>query len=256
MTRLTVFIFLFPLTVFGQKFMIQNGDTLPFKKTVKIYEDTIHLDHKTIFPGDTGYLIPCQTFEKVDGQIINRKTADCRPTGFWVIKSEDGLIKKGNFNENGKKTGTWKTYDQNGQLINEIEYASIANDTYILKEINYKDGQAEIVSKKTWFASFYLKNLLLIVITLGLAFFSRPFINSPIYNRINGTDYSPIYLHFGPVVSKNFGHSLQCTFTFWWNIKKLHEKNKTLGRINNVLSVIAVGGFLSLIIGLAISGEL
>jgi hypothetical protein len=247
---------MFPLTVLGQKFMIKNGDTLPYKETVRIYEDTIHLDHKTIFPGDTGYLVPCQTFEKVNGQIINMKTANCLPTGLWVIKSDDGFIKKGKYNENGKKTGTWYTYNRNGQIVKEIEYVSVVDDTYILKEINYKDGQAEIVSEKTWFASFYFKNLFLIAIILGLAFFSRPFINSPIYNRINGTDYSPIYFHFGPIVSKNFGHSLQCTFTFWWNVKKLNEKDKTLGRINNVLSVIAVGGFLILIIGLAISGEL
>lgn len=202
------------------------------------------------------YSAPCQTFEKLNGQIINLKTADCRSTGFWIIEDDDGLTKKGNYNENGKKTGTWKTYDQNGQLINEIEYASIANDTHILKEINYKNGRAEIVSEKTWFASFYLRNVLSVAIILGRAFFIRPFINSPIYNRINGTDYSPIYFHFGPIVSNNFGHSLQCIFTFWWRTNKLHEKDKTLGWINKVLSVIAVGGLLCLLVGFAISGEL
>src|SRR5699024_2938033 len=160
-----------------------------------------------------------------------------------------GLTKEGNYNENARKTGTWKTYDQNGQLVKETEYASVADDTYTLREIHYKDGQAEIVSEKTWFASFYLKNVLFISIVLGIAFFSRLFINSPIYNRKNGTDYSPIYFHLGPSVSSNFGHSIQCTFTFWWNIKKLNEKDKSLGLLNNILSIIAVGGFLGLIIG-------
>jgi len=247
---------MFPIVCLGQKFMIQNGDTLPYTQTMEIHDDTLYLGNNTIYPGDTTYSAPCQTFEKLNGQIINLKTADCRPTGFWIIKSEDGLTKKGNYNANGKKEGIWKTYDQNNQLMKEVEYASVANDSYILREIQYVNGQAKVISEKTWFASFYLKNVLLIAIVLGLAFFSRPFINSPIYNRINETDYSPIYFHLGPIVSNNFGHSLQCTFTFWWNIKKLHEKDKTLGRINNVLSVIAIGGFLGLIVGLTISGEL
>ena len=253
MTRLTVFIFLFPLTVFGQKFMIENGDTLPFKKTVKIYQDTIHLEHKTIFPGDTGYLIPCQTFEKVDGQIINMKTADCRPTGFWVIESDDGLIKKGNYNEKGKKTGTWKTYDQNGQLKEEIEYASVANDTYILKEINYKDGQAEIVSEKTWFASFYLRNVLLIAVVIMGAFFSRVPLNMTTARRQYGQ--KPVFwFPFVTSFDKAMRYMIGTMFTFWWT--NLKPENKSLGRLSNFLSIIALGGFFGLLIGLGISGEL
>ncbi|MGV6861226.1 MAG: hypothetical protein ACWA41_05615 [Putridiphycobacter sp.] len=256
MTRLLIIILMFPISVLGQKFMIKNGDTLPYKETVNIYEDTIQLDQKTIFPGDTAFLIPCHTFEKVDGQIVNIKTADCSPKGFWIIESDNGFIVKGNYNKNEKKVGTWKTYNQKGLLINEIEYVSVVNDTYVLREVNYKDGKAEIVMEKSWFVSFYLKNVVFISIFLGLAFFSRFFFNCPIYNRINKTNNSPFYTLFRPTKNTNFGHNLSCTFTFWWNIKKLHEQDKSFGRINNVLSIIAIGGFLIIIIGLTITGEL
>ena len=236
--------------------MIKNGDTLIYEQTMEIHKDTMYFGNNTIYPGDTTYSFPCYTFEKRDGQIINQRTPNCLPVGFWIIEHENGTISKGNYTSNGKLTGIWKTYDKGGQLIKEIEYTSIGNDTYTLKEIHYKDGQATIVSKKTWFASFYLQHLLLISIILGVIFFSRVFINSPIYNRKNGTNYSPIYFHFGPIVSKNFEHSLMCTFTFWWSVGKLKEESRSLARVSNILSIIALGLFFGLIIGLGLSGEL
>lgn len=242
-----------PLTCLGQKFMVENGDTLPYKETMNIHDDTLYFGNKTIYPGDTTYSAPCQTFEKRNGQVINMKTADCRPTGFWIIESDEGLIKKGNYNENGKKTGTWKTYDQNGQLVNEVEYASVANDTYILREVNYKNGQVEIVSEKTWFASFYLKNVLLVAIIILGAFFIRVPINMTIVRRQYGQ--KPVFwFPFVTSFDKAMRYMIGTMFTFWWT--NLKPENKSLGRLSNFLSIIALGGFFGLIIGLGISGEL
>ena len=43
--------------LFGQKFMIQNNDTIPFKLEKEVRE------------GDTIYLGACQTFEIIKGEI-------------------------------------------------------------------------------------------------------------------------------------------------------------------------------------------
>ena len=130
------------------------------------------------------------------------------------------------------------------------------SETYVLREIQYKDGEAIIISEKTWFARFYHKNVLVIVLTLGFMFLSRIFINSPIYNRQNGTRYSPVYFFIGPHFSNNYEHSIRCTFTFWWSIKKLKEENILLAKLSNFLSIVALGMFFAIIIGLAASGEI
>ena len=87
-----------------------------------------------------------------------------------------------------------------------------------------------------------------------LAFFVRVFINSWIYNNENGTDYSVIYFYAPGYVSENFAHSLKCTFTFWFFQYK--PQNKRLVVISHILSLIAIGAFLIILIGLAASGDL
>ncbi|MCO5280543.1 MAG: hypothetical protein M9931_05730 [Chitinophagales bacterium] len=126
-------------------------------------------------------------------------------------------------------------------------------DTYKVKEIDYTSGQPVTIIDKP-FLAFYIKNLVAIMVILFVTFFGRVFINSSIYNSENGTDFSPIYFHFGPLVTKNFGHSLLCTFTFWFSNYK--PENKRLVIISNTMSVIALTIFFGIIIGLAVTGEI
>lgn len=235
MKALILFLFLLPLSCFGQRFVMQEGDT-------------------AIYPDGPNY--PCNSFKKRDGRIINRYTEDCKRVGFWINEEEDGSSSEGHYNSSGKLTGVWKTYNNKRQLIREVEYASILDDTYTLKETVYKDGQPKVLSELPWFTAFYLKNLLPIVLVLGIAFFVRPFLNSPIHNQKNGTNFSPIYGFIGPSAAKSHTHSMLCTFTFWWNIKNLSAEHKTVGLLNNLFSIIALGGFLVLVIGLVLSGSL
>ncbi len=240
---LIILLIINPLLGFSQKFMIEKGDTVPYKLEMHISGT------------DTSYYDSCNTFIIKNNEIIN-KEVNCVRRGYWEVENDNGTISKGNYNSKGSKIGIWKTYEINGQLKEEIEYASIGNDLYVLKDVQYKNGQEIIIKEKTWIAKFYLKHLLIICIILGISFFSRVFFNSTIYNRKNGTSYSPIYFFIGTKTSDNFGHSIACTFTFWWNVKKLREENKQLAIASNVLSIIALGLFFGIIIGLGFSGEL
>jgi len=85
-------------------------------------------------------------------------------------------------------------------------------------------------------------------------FFARVFINSRIYNIENGTNQSPIYFYAPGYISNNFYHSLLCTFTLWFFRYK--PENRRLAMISHWLSVLSVGSFLAILIGLGIGGEL
>lgn len=205
--------------------------------------------------GDTMYFGSCNTIVKKGDVFINGQI-ECVRNGYWEIEHEDSSVSKGNYITGGKKDGVWKTYDKEGELIKEIEYGSVGFDTYIFKEIHYENGQATIISQKTWFTVFYLKNVLLIALVLGIAFFIRVVINSTLHNQKNGTNYSPIYFFAGPFKTENFQHSIASTFTFWWNVKQFDSTNKRRAWVSNVLSIFVVGSFFTILIGLGLSGEL
>jgi hypothetical protein len=220
--------------------MIKGNDTLPFKEELEIHD------------GDTSYLSACWTFEIKSGQIINQRDKNCLPQGLWIMEDSIGNIRAGEYKD-GSPTGVWKQFDKFGKLLKEKETVSIGRDTYTLKEIDYSSGKALTIIDKP-FLAFYLKNLFVIVTILFLAFFSRIFINSKIYNIENGTNYSPIYFFAPGYVSKNFEHSLICTFSFWFSKYKPENRQRVL--ISNTLSIVALGLFFGIIIGLAITGEI
>jgi hypothetical protein len=240
-------------TAFGQKFMIQGNDTLLYKDKMRILTDTEYYGDKTYYPGDTLYEGSCNTFERVNGQIINQSKG-CLRQGLWIITDSLGNYWTGNYHNN-HEAGIWKRFDKSGKLLKETEEVSFAKDTYKVKEIDYSSGKPVIVVDRK-FLAFYIKNLVAIMIIFFVTFFARPFINSSIYNRENGTDLSLFY--FGLPFTKRFweyaGHGMLCMFTFWFfNFK---PENRRLVRISNALSGISLGIFFGIIIGLAINGEL
>lgn len=220
--------------------MIKNTDTLPYKLETEIRD------------GDTIYLGTCWSFEKVNGQIINQTDDKCLRQGLWTIRDSVSNFWTGIYQDNNE-IGVWKQFDRNKKLLKEMEKVSIGTDTYKVKEIDYASGQPVTIVDKP-FLSFYIKNLVAIMVTLFVAFFVRVFINSSIYNSENGTDFSPIYFRFGPLFTKNFGHSLVCTFTFWFSNYK--PENKRLVLISNTMSLIAITIFFGIIIGLLVTGEI
>jgi hypothetical protein len=217
--------------------MIKGKDTLLYKETMEIKEN-----------GDTVYLGACWTFEKLNGQIITQSDDHFLRQGLWKITDSIGNYSTGNYRDN-HEVDIWKYFDRTGKLIKETEEVSFGKDTYKVKEIDYSSGKPVTIIDKS-FLSFYINNLVAILVIFFGTFFGRIFINSSIYNLENGTDFSPIYFHFGPLVSKNFGHSLLCTFTFWFSNYK--PENRQLVIISNIMSVIALAIFFGLIFGLAI----
>lgn len=220
--------------------MIKDNDTLPYKLEMEIRD------------GDTMYLGACRTFEKINGQIVNQSDEHCLRQGLWTITDSLGNYWTGNYHNNNE-VGFWKRFDKSGKLLTETEEVSFGKDTYNVKEIDYTSGQPVTLTDKL-FLSFYIKNLVAIMVIFFMTFFGRVFINSNIYNIENETDLSPIYFHFGPLVTKNFGHSLLCTFTFWFSNYK--PENRRLVIISNTMSVIALTIFFGIIIGLAVTGEI
>jgi len=220
---------------FGQKFVIQENDTLLYKL-------------KRI---PTGYEGSCNTFEIVNGQIINREV-ECLRQGLWIITDSLGNYWTGNYHNNHEE-GIWKRLDKSGKLLKETEEASFGKDTYKVKEIDYSSGKPVTVVDRN-FLAFYIKNLIAIMIIFFGTFFGRVFINSRIYNIENGTNFSTVYFFIGPFVTKDFGHSLLSTFTFWFSNYK--PENRPLVIISNTMSAIALSIFFGIIIGLAVNGEL
>ncbi len=228
---------------FGQKFMVKDNDTLPYQDTMEVCEN-----------GDTVYLDACRTFEKLNGQIVNQSDDRCLRQGLWRITDSLGNYWSGNYHNNNE-VGIWKRFDKSGKLLKEIEEVSFGKDTYKVKEIDYTSGQPVTLIDKP-FLSFYIKNLIAIMVIIFGTFFTRPFINSTIYNRENGTNLSLLY--FGLPFTKKYweyaSHSLMCVFTLWFFNYK--PENRRLVLISNTLSVIALTIFFGIIIGLAITGEI
>jgi len=151
--------------------------------------------------------------------------------------------------------GVWKQFGKSGKLLKEMEEVYFGKDAYKVKEIDYTSGQTVTIIDKP-FLKFHIKNLVVIMFILFGTFFTRPFINSIIYNRENGTDLSPLY--FGLPFTKKYweyaSHSLLCVFTLWFfNFK---PENRRLVILSNTLSAIAMTIFFGIIIGLAETGEI
>jgi hypothetical protein len=220
--------------------MIKDNDTLPYKLEMEIRD------------GDTTYLGACRTFEKINEQIVNQSDDQCLRQGLWTITDNLGNYWTGNYHDNNE-VGIWKRFDKSGKLLTETEKVSFGKDTYKVKEIDYSSGQPVTIIDKP-FLAFYIKNLVAIIVILFGTFFTRPFINSTIYNRENGTNLSPLY--FGLPFTKRYwahaSHSLMCVFTLWFFNYK--PENRRLVILSNTLSAIALTIFFGIIIGLAVTG--
>lgn len=214
--------------------MIKNNDTLPYKLEMEIRD------------GDTTYLSACRTFEKVNGQIVNQSDDHCLRQGLWTITDSFGNYWTGNYHDNNE-VGIWKRFDKIGKLLKETEEVSFGKDAYKIKEIDYSSGRPVTIIDKP-FLSFYIKNLVAIMVIFFATFFTRPFINSTIYNRENGTNLSPLY--FGLPFTKKYwkyaSHSLMCVFTLWFVNYK--PENRRLVLISNALSAIALTIFFGILI--------
>lgn len=226
-----IVLLLFPFIGLSQKFMIKDNDTLPYSEEMRVDGN------------DTTYAVSCNTFIIRDKKIINRQI-NCVSVGYWEFEKGSNTLLKGFYNNNGGREGLWRTYDGKGKLLRETEYASVGRDTYILKETEYINGKAKVIVNKSWFAKFYLKNVLTISLIILISFFLRIPINFLILKKRYGQ------LRFGNALKYN----VMTTFTFWWNGS--NAENRKLKTISNVLSIIALGSFFGVLIGLAISGEL
>ncbi len=175
-----------------------------------------------------------------------------------TVRHESGEIWVNDKPSRGFLVNGWTRYDHDsaGNLLRKIEFATMGRDTYTLRKTELVDGQEEVVYTKTWIARMFYAYTSWFMVILFAAFFSRVFVNSAIINRENGTNRSPIYWHIGPLVSKNYGHSLSSTFTFWWTVDRLKPGNRRAARIANALSVIALSLFFGSIIAMAEAGEL
>jgi hypothetical protein len=220
--------------------MIKNGDTLPYKEVEGVHN------------GERVFLGECFTFEKVNNHIINQSDDYCKRQGFWILITDKGSYDVGWYKD-GKRKGVWKFYDKNHNLLSEVRKVSIADDTYVIKKVVYKDGVPTVVIDKK-FLGLYLDYFFIWVSIIFAAFFIRIFVNSKIYNVENGTDYSPIFPLGSGSYRKTIGHGIQCMYSFWFSNYK--PENKNLVKVSNALSLIFLVVFFGLIIGLAILGEL
>lgn len=234
--------------------MMQGSDTLPYKTKIIIQTDTVYFGANVYYPGDTLYEGTCQTFEKINGQIVNQSDEQCLRQNLWIIADSLDNYRTGNYHNN-HEVGIWKWFDKDGKLLKETEKVSLGKDTYTVKEIDYSSGRPVTIVDRDFFA-FYIKNFFIIISIVFGALFTRPFINSKIYNREYGTNLSPLY--FGLPFTKKYSeyalHSLMCVFTIWFINYK--PENKRLVIISNILSLLALVTFFGLLIGLAINGEL
>ncbi len=234
--------------------MIHGNDTLPYQDKLVILADTEYYGNKIYYPRDTLYEGACHTFEKINGQIVNLSDGECLRQGLWIITDSTGNYWTGIY-KNNLAVGIWKQYDKNRKLIKEQEDITLGSDSYKVKETDYSGGQMKIITNRR-FLAFFLKYFYIIVSIIFGAFFSRYFINSKIYNRENGTHNPAIYFGF-PFTKRYwevFSHSIMCMFTFWFFNYK--PENRRLVLISNTLSIISLGVFFGVLIGLAVSGEL
>lgn len=251
-TFLLFFINLISIAAFGQKFMIEGKDTLPYHVDMHITKDTSRFDSITGYHYDTTYSVTCHTFERRDGQIINVTNDRCGRQGLWIVPDSNGDYWKGRYGDAGK-VGLWSKFDKTGRLLRESETVWSSGKEYGIREIDYSTGSRRVLLNRPVFGFFIQHLWLYFTIILG-SFFSRVFINSAIYNSENDTNYSPIYFYAPGYVSDNYMHSLICTFTLWFSDYK--PENRRLVLISNTLSLIALITFFGSIIIFTITGDI
>ncbi len=191
-------------------------------------------------------------------------------------KNKNGVLAAEGFYDNNEEAKEWKYYnidreiieksyqmllwrrsdyyDNRNHIIKQIDRIKTFDGTIKVREVLFEGGKEVVIYNKTLFAKIYYRFMIEYMIVFFFFMFSRVFINSRIYNRENRTELSPIYFFIGPFVSKNFGHSMMCTFTFWFS--KYKPENKRLVYISNTISLITLILFFGAIIGLSISGEI
>lgn len=149
---------------------------MPYRETMEIAKDTESSGSRAIYPGDTIYLGACNTFEKINGQIINVTDDQCRRQGFWIVEDSNESYWKGNYKD-GDEIGVWKKFDKVGSLLTESEYVKFLNEDYKIREIDYSSGSPNILINKP-VLGFYIRYLWLFIALILGPFFSRVFINS------------------------------------------------------------------------------
>lgn len=173
--------------------------------------------------------------------------------GYWIIQENEKTY-KGYFNNNGQKEGIWSTYDnKDSTLINESEYISIFEETYILKSSNFKGDSVIVTIDKPPFVKFYYRNITLFVIILSVSVFLR----IPINMTLMWTEERKVPYIWIPLITsfqKASNYFIPVLYMFWWS--NLKPESKYLGWFSNLLSVLLIGGFCTIIIGLTISGEI
>ncbi|PKL80758.1 MAG: hypothetical protein CVV25_03395 [Ignavibacteriae bacterium HGW-Ignavibacteriae-4] len=240
---LTILIIIYSINLevaYSQKFMIVEGDTLLFKKSINnIYDDTVTMNNHTFLPGDTSFTHTCETFEKVKGENINYTNKACSRVGKWIIYNDDQTIDKGYYNDDGNRDGVWKSFDSNGKLIKKIEYVKTLNDIVKVEEIDYKNGEKFVIRDDPWLYRFYLKYYIIINLIGAFCFFKKFTINNKIYNIENNTNVALFY--FSPFkAAKEFNHFMNCLFKFKWKINTLKDENKSRAKVSNIYSAISL----------------
>ncbi|MBK7970368.1 MAG: hypothetical protein IPK08_16295 [Bacteroidetes bacterium] len=112
-------------------------------------------------------------FDKVNGQIVNQTDDRCLRQGLWIITDNLGNYWTGTYH-NSDEIGIWKRFDKSGKILKESEKVSFGRDTYKVKEIDYTTGQPVTLIDKP-FLSFYIKNLVAIMVILFVTFFRQSF---------------------------------------------------------------------------------
>lgn len=174
-TGLLIVFYMFSISANCQTYTVNEiGDTVSYKQKLEIVKDTLSIGSNYFYPGDTIYSSGCETFDKLNGEIINYTDKDCLMQGLWIIKDSIGNVKKGIY-EDSRRIGLWEEYDINNELIGKIEvvYIDVSHgkrvnvETIVVKKITYTNGKPTIVIDRAFFA-FYTKHLTAILWTLGI----------------------------------------------------------------------------------------
>lgn len=243
----------------GIKFGTYTGDTCFYGGVVSVWRirkgDTLFEYYPDGHLQSISLIKLSNSFTLIDTNRSECTIYEYERNGFCKVFFDDSLnsiVVSGQY-KNNERVGEWSYYDRDGKLLRISEVISFAKDDYTIREIDYSSGHP-ILTVDRKFLAYYLRNFFIIMAIIFGSFFGRMFINSRIYNIENGTNYSPIYFYFPGFVSRSWWHSMLCTFTFWFVNYK--PENRRLVVISNTLSLIALGTFFAILIGLAINGEL
>lgn len=228
---------------FAQRYMVKGKDTLPYKDKMIITSDTTYKAGATYLKFDTTYECSCNSFEKLNGKLVNRTDSSCLKQGLWAAVMADGSYTTSVFTDNDD-SGEKKYYGKNGKLLKETKEIDFIKHRYTIKETNYSKGIPSIVINQPLFG-FYLTHFATILSVLIALMVIRIFINSNIYNQENGTGFSMLGNRF-KYREKEPGeirHELLCIFTVWF-IRYKQQVRYLVLISNGIIAVL----FLSLII--------